>query len=184
MTLFRVGYSLLVLVTIGIYLTMVMWVLPKISAAANGLIPFDMRPTGYTHEEAINFLQALSVEGRDLYLGLQHTLDTLYPGLLAIVLVIAFAKLATPLWAAIFGLFAIAGNACDYLENIGVKNMLAAFDSSSEMVTLEMVATVSDWTVFKSAATSIAYIALLVLLIKWAIVKVRTKSQAKKTANT
>lgn len=179
MTLFRIFYSLLLFVTIGIYLTMVIWVLPEISAAANGQIPFDMRPTGYTFEEAISFLESLSDDGRILYLGVQHTLDAFFPGLLAILLVGAFIKLVSTKWAALFGLFAIVGSICDYLENFGVKKMLTAYSSSPVLVTPEMVSTLSNWTMLKSLATTIAYIALLILLVKWAFDKYRAKKSAR-----
>ncbi|MBL1406342.1 MAG: hypothetical protein COC17_04100 [Hyphomicrobiales bacterium] len=180
MTLFRIFYSTLLIVTIGIYLTMVIWVLPEISAAANGQVPFDMRPTGYTFEEAIIFLKSLSEEGRILYLGLQHTLDAFFPGLLGILLVVAFIKLMSPKWAAFFSLFAIAGSVCDYLENSGVKDMLTVYSSSPPMVTPEMVSTVSYFTVLKSLASTIAYVALLVMLVKWGVDKYRAK---KSTSN-
>lgn len=179
MTIPRLLYWLLAIITIGIYLVMVVWTLPEIASFAGGQIPFDMRPTGYTYEDASDFLQALSIKGRDLYINTQHWLDFLYPGLLAILLTITFVKLASPAWAALLSLFAIGGGLFDYLENFGVANMLKLHSQSPELVTPELVAKVSNWTVFKSASTTVAFIALLVLLVKWAFVKLREKKAAK-----
>ena len=61
--------------TIGLYLVMLLWSLPKIAAEAGGLTPFDMRPGGYSLAEARAFLAALSPEGTAFYLGVQHRLD-------------------------------------------------------------------------------------------------------------
>lgn len=175
MTIFRVIYALLVAITFGIFMVMVLWTLPEISASANGLKPFDLRPSGYSFEEAIAFLQAISDEGRDIYLGIQHTLDIFYPVLLAMVLVIFFTQMTSFIWAGILSLIAIAGAVFDFLENMGVKSLFELHKVSPEAITPKMVETLSNWTFLKSATTSLAFVALLVLLAKWVFVKYSTK---------
>ena len=106
-------------------LAMILWTLPAIRAAAGGLPAFDLRPGGYSAEEARAFLSALSGAGRALYLGPQHLLDLAFPALLAATLVLAF-RLLLPggrLWIAC-SLLALAGMGADYLENVRVRAML------------------------------------------------------------
>ena len=78
-------YGLVFLAGAGVYAAMLLWTLPAITEAAGGLMPFDMRPFGYTHTEAVNFLAALTPEGLSLYLGPQAWLDRAYPALLGLV---------------------------------------------------------------------------------------------------
>ena len=51
---FWVVFAAMVLV----YCAMVLWSLPIIMKDANGLMPFDLRPGGYTTEDARAFLAA------------------------------------------------------------------------------------------------------------------------------
>jgi hypothetical protein len=45
--------------TLMVYGTMILWSLPTISAAAGGLVPFDMRPSGYDYAEALMLFFAI-----------------------------------------------------------------------------------------------------------------------------
>ena len=67
---------------------MVLWSLPLISEMAGGGIPFDMRPGGYSFDDALVFLREITDAGRHFYLSTQHLLDMFYPTLLAITLAI------------------------------------------------------------------------------------------------
>lgn len=160
------AYWLLVAITFGIYLSMVIWTLPEISAAADGEPAFDLRLMGYDFDEATVFLNKLNHDGHDVYLGIQHTLDTFFPGLLGIILTIGLVRMApnTNLGVA-FSLFAVAGGIFDYLENYYVRVMLL---TDVNEVTPEMVGTASNWTLLKSACSLIAYSALTAFLIFWA----------------
>lgn len=164
MTAPRVAFWLLFAATLCVYAIMLAWTLPAISAAAGGLAPFDMRPSGYSFDTAKAFLAALSPAGRNLYLNVQHRLDTAYPALLAATLFFAIWALAPERWGPLrwaIALVAIPGAAFDYLENAAVAVMLAA---GADALTPDMVATASGWTVAKSTATSIAMTVLLALL--------------------
>lgn len=166
-------YWLLVATTLAVYFTMLFWSLPKISAEAGGLVPFDMRPTGYSFEEARAFLTALSDEGVQFYLGVQHSLDIVYPLLLASILVIGLWRLMRG-WprvlAVIISALPVIGSAADYMENFAVAAMLRAGASD---ITTQMVSTANQWTLVKSSATSIAMLALIGLLIWAGIKKIR-----------
>lgn len=163
-------YWLLVVAMFAVYFTMVFWSLPTISAQAGGLVPFDMRPTGYSYEDAQAFLTALSDEGAQFYLRVQHSMDFAYPAMLALVLAIGLWRQMRG-WprvlAAGIAALPVIGSASDYMENFAVAGMLRA---GANGVTAEMVAHASQWTLIKSGATTIAMLALLGLLI-WAAIK-------------
>ncbi|PCI40143.1 MAG: hypothetical protein COB46_07345 [Rhodospirillaceae bacterium] len=95
-------YWVVVFVTVTNYLTMVLWSLPLVSDMAGGGVPFDMRPSGYSFEEAQVFLMAMSNKGRDFYLNTQHLLDFFYPTLFAITVAIALIHLVPRYWGWIF----------------------------------------------------------------------------------
>lgn len=157
-------YWALVALTLAIYFAMVLWSLPVVSAAAGGLVPFDMRPSGYSFAEAFAFLAAITPEGSAFYQGMQHQLDLAYPTLLAAVLAIALWHLAKklPVWVRyILIALPIIGSGADHFENAAVTSMLHV---GAAGLTEELVATASRWTLIKSGMTSVAMLALLGLL--------------------
>ncbi len=60
-------FWLLFAVMLGDYLAMVLWSIPALSRDAGGLAVFDMRPGGYSFDEARAFLAALSPDGARFY---------------------------------------------------------------------------------------------------------------------
>src|SRR5690606_33168618 len=161
----RLAFWFLAGATIVVYLFMVLFTLPYIQGQAGGLAPFDMRPAGYSFEEAKAFLAALSPEGLAYYLGPQHWLDLFFPGLIAATLYCALVVLLRPYLgsngrfvAALAALVAIF----DWLENSAVAAMLNA---GADAVTQEMVATASRWTLLKSGVSAVIYTAVLVLAV-------------------
>ncbi len=167
MTARRTVFWLLFATTLAVYATMLAWTLPAITAAAGGLAPFDLRPSGYSYDEAKAFLTALSPEGKALYLNVQHKLDAAYPALLAATLFFAIAVLvpkAWGIWRWVIALIAIPGAVFDYLENIAVAVMLT---TGADGLTPAMAATADRWTTAKSWTTTVAMTVLLVLLVAW-----------------
>lgn len=163
----RLIYWTIVVLTLGVYATMLMWTLPAISAAAGGLTPFDMRPGGYSLEEAKAFLGALSPGGRALYLGPQHWLDLAYPLLLATFTGWSILNLLPKIWLRRGGwlaLLAIPGMIFDYMENGAVAAMLAA---DPDTLSPQLAATASRMTVLKSVFTSLSLTVLFVLFAYW-----------------
>ena len=159
--------------TLAVYAAMLGWSLPRLSAAASGLAPFDMRPLGYTEAEARVFLGLLGEEGARFYLGVQQRLDTAFPALSAATLAIAIAHLARA-WPAPARYAAAAvpllGGAFDYAENAAVAVMLRA---GANGLTAEMVASASRWTVLKSAFVAVAFLLVLSLLARAALARLR-----------
>lgn len=145
----------------AVYAAMAVWSLPTIAADAGGLMPFDLRPMGYSFEEATEFLTALSPEGRAFYAGVQHRLDLAYPALLAATLVLAALLLTPSFW--LRGLVvaaSLAGMVFDYCENGAVARMLAA---GPEALTAAQAEAASRWTLLKSLFATVAMTAVLAL---------------------
>lgn len=161
----RVFFWLLAAATIGIYLAMVLWSLPHIAAQAGGAMPFDMRSTGYTFDEARAFLAALSPEGSAFYRDVQHRLDIIFPGLMAATVYLAIAALLPARlgrWRFLLPLPVVLTAAFDWAENAAVSRMLAA---GADGITRDLSEQANRWSVLKAGASAIAYSVLLVLLL-------------------
>ncbi len=157
-------YGLVFLAGVGVYAAMLLWTLPAITEAAGGLMPFDMRPYGYTHTEAVNFLAALTPDGLALYLGPQAWLDRAYPALLGLFLAWSFLRLGPgTLLRVVLVVAALAGAGFDYLENMRVHAMLLA---GPQGTTETMAQAASLATVLKSGLVTFCLTALL-LLVLW-----------------
>ena len=142
----------------GVYLAMVFWSLPAITAGAGGLLPFDLRATGYSFDQARAFLAATSDETRAFYLNVQQGLDMAFPALMAVTLVMAFRFLFRGAVRLVLSSLAVLAAGLDYLENAAVAVMLRA---GADGLNEAMVAAASRWTVLKSAIVTLVLIALL-----------------------
>ncbi|MEO2045079.1 MAG: hypothetical protein ABGX16_00720 [Pirellulales bacterium] len=74
----------LFLLTMGVYLTMLCYTIPKVERYAPELALFDLSPTSYPYQHAITLLESLGQEGRNVYLYQQLPVDFLFPGLFAV----------------------------------------------------------------------------------------------------
>lgn len=156
-----------------VFAIMAIWTLPTIQTEAGGMLPFDVRPGGYSQTEAQAFLAALSDEGRALYLGIQHQLDTAYPALLAIFLGLALwvSGAHLPIALRLLGIVAaVAGSAFDYVENARVALLLTA---PVDQIDASLVTAASFATVWKSRLTTIAFALLLGFLAHKGISRLR-----------
>jgi hypothetical protein len=121
---------------------MAFWTLAYLRRTAGGLLPFDLRPFGYTPDEARTLLHALSGIGRAYYADVQLQLDTAFPavyalsrGLLLLWLTAPGRTAARPLpLPARFALLLLplATAWFDYFENEGIAAMLAADQKASD----------------------------------------------------
>ncbi|MFC2969266.1 hypothetical protein [Acidimangrovimonas pyrenivorans] len=165
MTRARAAYAAFFAATAALYGAMVGWSLPRIAAAAGGRMPFDMRPAGYTYDDARALLAALDGVTTEFYLDVQQRLDLFYPGMLALALGIALWHLTRrwPLWLRLAGLALCAATAgFDWLENARVAEMLRG---GAEALTPEMAAAASRATVVKSALGATAMTLVLALAL-------------------
>lgn len=157
----RGAFWLLFAVTLAVYLALVAWSLPIIARAAGGLVPFDLRPRGYSFDEARAFLAALTDAGLRQYAGPQRWLDAAYPALMFLVLFFALRWTFRdgPAWIRA-GLIAAAalGALFDYAENLAVAGMLA---DGADGITKAQVARASLFSQAKAALTTVAGVGLL-----------------------
>ena len=153
----RLFYPAILVATLGIYAAMLAWSLPELARYSQGLAVFDLR-LFYTYEQAKAVLEALGPTGRAFYLGPQHWLDTLFPGLEALALLLTFRRLFAPRLAGFLGVVAVLGAGADYLENAGVSVLLHLGPTG---ITPENAAYASLWTSLKFALVSLALSALL-----------------------
>lgn len=162
--LFRVACA----ATAGLYGLMLLWSFPRITAAAGGLPPFDLRPAGYGLEEARQFLAALPPAQAEFYHALHlGLLESVYPTLFALTLYLAIGLMARRLlaragWA--LALVAVPGAVLNYMENASIRLMLAL---GPDNLTPEIVARASTRTVMKALFTTAAMSVLLVLAVLW-----------------
>lgn len=145
-----------------IYVVMITVTLSHIEAVS-GQLPFDMRPLGYSQQDAAALLSGLGVEGRSYYLTHQLPLDTAYPALLALNLVSLmrwFGQVMPNSVLVRVGIILSVGAAlCDYCENLGIVVMILNWSDLSGF----LVFACSFATVVKSVLTTMAV--MLVLLI-------------------
>ena len=151
--------------TLGICAVMNLALIPTIETAAGGLRCFDMR-FGYSFDEALAFLSALTPEGRGIYLWRQLPLDLLYPlayGAFFLLAISGLQKRKTPLLAC-----PVLLAAADYAENACVFLMLRGDAPSKALVAAGSAATVA-----KTLLMYLCFLLLLVLLLR-AVIKRRT----------
>jgi hypothetical protein len=159
----------LVSATVAIYAIMLMWSIPYLVTQSGGLAIFDMRPKGYTFEEAKAFLSGLSSEGAEFYINVQHRLDIAFPMMLAVVTALSIWRLSPSVWGRmrlLLAATALPGMVFDYLENNSVAAMLAVGPVG---VTREMVARASHFSQLKAAFVSISVFLMLILLAFWVL---------------
>ena len=165
-------YWIVVAATVANYLIMVLWSLPLVSEMAGGNVPFDMRPSGYTFQEAQEFLNTIDGKGRDFYLNTQQLLDSFYPALLATTLAIPLVHLTPRYWGWVLAVIAVAAGVFDYLENGAVASMLTL---NPDELTKSIVSTANHWTLAKSVTTTIASVALLAVLVRKGLIWLKSR---------
>lgn len=147
-----------------IYFIMVLGPLRYLSDLAL-VLPFDLRPAGYSQADAAVLLEALGEAGRQYYLTRQIPLDTLYPALLALTLISTLrwraVRFGPTLMTRIGAHFAILAAAFDYLENLGISLMLLAGPASDP----SLINATSTATILKSALTSVAILTVIATLV-------------------
>ena len=163
------------IVSFALWAVMAFWTLAYLRRISGGLEPFDLRPFGYTVEEARALLHALSDIGRAYYADVQLQLDTAYPALYALSRALlllwltapgrtAEKPLPLPARAALLALPILTAS-FDYFENAGIAALLAA----GPQVGADLVARASFWTQAKwltgliTEATCVALLAIAFL---------------------
>jgi len=177
-----IAFWLLFATTLCVYIVIVGWSVPMIASEAGGLMPFDMRPRGYSFDQAKAFLTALSPRGHEMYVGPEQRLDTFYPALLSATLFFAIYLMAPARWGGwrwLLAATAIPSAVFDYLENHAVAVMLRV---GADGITPAEVAIANRWTLLKSVASTIAMVILIAFLIGWAANRTTAVIRARRLA--
>jgi hypothetical protein len=164
-----------VVATLAVYAVMLGWSIPAISDAAGGRAVFDMLPAGYSYAEAQAFLAALSPEGADFYLRVQHRLDLIYPALLAISTGWAMVRLAPRWWwRPALLLVPIRGMGFGWVESRAVAAMLSA---GADGLTPEMVAQASRFSQLEGVFRTLSLGLRLVRILAWVFRRWRARAR-------
>ena len=161
---------LLFLLTNIVYAVMLTVTIPKTMTFSNGMKLLDMMPTGYDSEYINTLFETLGENGRQVYLTNQLPVDMIYPFLFGIsyCLLIGFLlKKLNKLDSFFFYLCflpLIAGIA-DYLENFGIIYMLNSYPNLSQI----SIDATNAFSIVKSMATTIYFIALIIILLLFGI---------------
>ncbi|WP_136666486.1 hypothetical protein [Flavobacterium sp. H122] len=164
-------------ITQVVYFTMILVTIPKVAGFADNLKIFDIRQFGYTYQEAIELLNNLGAEGRNIYLYRQIPLDLIYPGLFGIsfCLILAFFlnKLNLLNTKLIYlTILPLISGGFDYLENFSIIAMLRSFPEVSQ----NLVIFASNFTIIKSILTTLYFLVLIFVLLKLGYKKILHKS--------
>jgi len=147
-------YKAILAITAINYAMMLFYTMPKLWQASGGMLIFDLRVAGYSTETAQAFLDAISAEGRQLYLTTQHMLDTIFPALLAVSLIVTLYRLAPKL--PVLYLTPIAGALFDYYENAAVREMLLSKVADPALV--EMASLLTN---LKFASIALSFLSII-----------------------
>lgn len=149
------------LLTAAVYAWLAIWLGRQLGAESAGLMPFDLRLTGYDLGEARGYLRALTPEGFALYQGPVMRADALFPLLMGLCLVWWMRPLRGA-FGMVCLLAAMSYTALDWGENMLVGRMLEA---GPDWVRPSDVTAASLFTQAKFAAFALA--ALLALRASW-----------------
>jgi hypothetical protein len=165
------------LAAMGIYLLMIYLTLARIQALS-GHRPFDMRPGGYSVEQANLLLDALGVSGRQYYLTRQIPLDLVYPALMALTQISLLKWLgsrgASHTLVRIGSWLSIGAAVTDYIENAGICLLILSWPDTSDIIVL----LASTATIVKSGLTMAAVLTLILGVVFWVITSCRTNARA------
>lgn len=144
--------------TAAICLVMNLVLIPGIEQCADGLRLFDMNFL-YSAEDARSFLQAISAEGKNIYLHRQLPLDFFYPLCYSCFFIFAIVKLQKKLNA--FAVLPLLLAVFDYAENTCIEIMLRSSGFSTNLAVIA-----STFTTVKTVLMYGIFVLLLVFVVR------------------
>lgn len=169
---------------LGVYVTMLLYSIPKVMQYSNEIEILDIVPSGYSPEYVQKLFETLGETGRSIYLTQQIPLDMIYPGLFAISFSLLLAYIFSKAFSSenkiqMFALLPILVGVFDYLENVGIIIMLNIFPSSNSLI----AESTSIFTIVKSLLTTVVFVLIIVGVIKLLINKYKTKKTVSDNIN-
>jgi len=145
-----------------VYLFMLFHTIPGVESYAPEMKLFDLSPSGYSYDYAVELLSVLGNDGRKEYLSRQLPLDFIYPALFSISSFLMLAWLflkRNDKGSRIFYLcfVPVVAGIFDYLENIQIVLMILNYPD----ITKAQVILSSAFTMVKSGLTSLFFVILL-----------------------
>jgi hypothetical protein len=147
--------------------------LAQLSHLAGGAAPFDVRPFGYSYDEARAFLSAIGEQGRHYYGYRELPLDMIYPPLYAVSRGLALWWLtmpgrvrAAPLrrrWRFALAAIPVVMASLDMIENVCIARMLSTWPELSPA----LVQVASLATRVKIMAGALTELSMAVLAALW-----------------
>lgn len=175
---------LLLVITNSIYALMLVVTIPKTMTFSDGMKLLDMMPAGYDTDYVYTLFEKLGANGRDVYLKSQIPVDMVYPFLFGISYSLLMAYLLEKLnmlnsiFFHLCFLPIIAGLA-DYVENIGIINMLNNYPNLSQ----GSIDTTNVFSIVKSTTTTIYVLGMVITLLLYGIKIVRTRANKSQNVN-
>ncbi len=139
---------LLTIVTAVNYAALIGVGVVKVMPATRGLKPFDLRYFGYSYEDALTYLTALTFDTAALLIGPVRWLDTSFPLLFAATLIgwgWLLAKQAPDHIKGLTVLLPLGYLSLDYVENHLVAKMISGALPSAEQVQMASSVTVGKF---------------------------------------
>ena len=166
----------LVIFTNFVYGFMLLVTIPKVLSFSAGMKLFDLMPMGYDPDYAGELLDKLGVAGRNAYLFNQIPVDLIYPFLFGITYCLLLAYLLNQLNSLKDEYFYLCllppmAGLFDYLENLGIINMLITYPHLS----VPAIQITAFFTVFKSLLSTISFSVLIVILVMVGVKKLLRK---------
>ncbi|WP_204113419.1 hypothetical protein [Shimia biformata] len=130
-----------------------------------GMKPFDLRPMGYSFDEAQALLRGLDAEAIALYGGLLRRIDTAFPVLLALWLgaMTWWGSVGLNTWSRVILLVVPASYAImDLAENALIGTMLRL---GPDAITPDLVSRASSYTISKYVTVSVAFVVMIAMII-------------------
>jgi hypothetical protein len=156
----------LIIPAVIVYFIMLLYTIPQVAAYAPGMNLLDLSPMGYSFEYAIELLDNLGSDGRELYLHEQLPLDFIYPGLFAVSCSLLLSWLFLKSQNVNSKLFyfcyiPVAAGLFDYFENIFIVRILTSYPNVSDT----SISLASSMTIVKSVLTTAFFVLLTVGVI-------------------
>src|SRR6056297_2304532 len=152
--------------SLTVYLFMLFHTIPGVESYAPEMKLFDLSPSGYSYDYAVELLSVLGNDGRKEYLIRQLPLDFIYPALFSIssflMLAWLFLKRNDKGSRIVYLCFVPVAGIFDYLENIQIVLMILNYPD----ITKAQVILSSAFTMVKSGLTSLFVFILLFASIR------------------
>lgn len=155
--------------------------LARLTDLAEGLEPFDLRPRGYSIGEARTLITMLGEEGRRYYIGIHQWAANAYPltflishGLLFWWITANGRLRQRPIpfrWRCALLLLPTAEVVPDYVENIRIRDMIAAGPEVESSIVAEASMATQAKILLTGITEIVTVLLLVIVVVRWALLR-------------